>query len=80
MEWAVKSVIIWLSFDVIVIATIWYLCQTIPQLWPTWWREVVVDVDPAYREQFYFYLNEVYWESSTTSELKSEHLVWTADL
>ena len=80
MEWVVKGVIIWLSFEVIVITTIWYLCQTIPQLWPTWWRVIVVDVEPGYREQLYLHLNEVYWEDSTTPELKSENLVWTAGL
>lgn len=43
MEWLLKGIILWLSFDLILISTFWYLTVTIKQLWPGWWKEVIVD-------------------------------------
>lgn len=47
MEWLLKVIVIWLSVDVVLIATIWYVVVTVQQLWPDWWARVVADsLDP----------------------------------
>jgi len=38
-----KIVTLWLSFDIILLATGWYLATTVRPLCPDWWRKVVVD-------------------------------------
>jgi hypothetical protein len=43
MEWFLKVVILWLSFDLILISTFWYLTVTVKPLWPAWWKAVIVD-------------------------------------
>jgi hypothetical protein len=43
MEWLLKGAILWLSIDLVVISTLWYLSLTLNQLWPDWWKKVIVD-------------------------------------
>lgn len=43
MPWVSKLILIWLSFDVVVIATGWYLTTTIRPYYPRWWRRVIAD-------------------------------------
>jgi|GEM_PF-6044156 len=45
MEWLLKLVVIWLSIDILIIATGWYFVTTIKPLCPGWWKRVVVDDD-----------------------------------
>ncbi|MDH3675436.1 MAG: hypothetical protein OES12_08055 [Anaerolineae bacterium] len=46
MDWFLKFVVIWLSFDIVIIASVWYAVSTIRPLYPNWWRRVIVDDDP----------------------------------
>lgn len=63
MDWFFKIVTIWLSIDIIVITTFWYLSITIPRFWPTWWREVVVGaLEPDFRNNYLLYA-----ETATTA-------------
>lgn len=48
MDWLLKFVVLWLSFDVAIIATAWYATTVIKPQWSNWWRRVIVDADPTY--------------------------------
>ncbi|NJN97534.1 MAG: hypothetical protein HC875_27360 [Anaerolineales bacterium] len=50
MAWLLKLILIWLSFDVVVMATGWYLATTIRPYFPNWWRRVIADDCPGQRE------------------------------
>ena len=43
-----KVVTLWLSIDIILIATAWYLATTVRPLCPDWWRRVIVDETPPF--------------------------------
>ena len=43
MNWLFNTVLIWLAIDLFMIGTIWYAAAILPQLWPNWWRHVMVD-------------------------------------
>jgi len=43
MDWLFKFIIIWLSLDIVIIATGWYFVYTIRPVFPDWWRRVIVD-------------------------------------
>jgi hypothetical protein len=47
MDWLLKTVVVWLSVDVIIIASAWYGTTTIKPLYPTWWKRVIVDDAPG---------------------------------
>lgn len=50
MDGLIKLTLIWLAIDLLMVGTAWYTVVTIPHLWPTWWRHVVVDsVGPEVR-------------------------------
>lgn len=51
MDWLLKIVAIWLSLDILIIATSWYVALTIKQFWPEWWQRVVV---APYDQEFGF--------------------------
>ena len=42
MDWLLKVIAIWLTVDILVIATFWYANHTIKHLWPNWWQQVVI--------------------------------------
>lgn len=46
MMWVLYFIVLWLSASVVILATGWYAAASLKQLWPEWWRQVVVDVDP----------------------------------
>lgn len=46
MDWLLKLVIIWLSFDILTLATVWYAVNVIKPRCPHWWKQVVVDIEP----------------------------------
>ena len=46
MDWLLKLIVIWLSIDILIIATGWYLVTTIKPLCPEWWKREVVDDEP----------------------------------
>ncbi len=48
MDWLLKFIVIWLSFDIIVLATVWYAVATIKPRFPGWWQRVIVADDPEY--------------------------------
>jgi len=48
MDWLINLLVIWLSFDIVVVATAWYASVTIAPRYPHWWRRVIVDVEPNY--------------------------------
>jgi hypothetical protein len=47
MVWFLKLLVVWLSFDVVVIASGLYLVRAIKPKFPNWWRQVVVDDRPT---------------------------------
>jgi hypothetical protein len=47
MDWLLKFLLIWLSIDVVIIATGWYAVTVIKPYFPNWWRRAVVDDAPA---------------------------------
>jgi hypothetical protein len=49
MDWLFKLVVIWLSLDVLIIATGWYAVKAIKPLFPNWWKEVIADNAPETR-------------------------------
>ena len=46
MDWLLKLALVWLSIDIVIIASVWYAVATIRPLYPGWWRRVIVDDDP----------------------------------
>jgi hypothetical protein len=73
MEWLFKGIIIWLSVDAVLIATIWYLSITLSQLWPDWWRRVIVDsIEADFPEGAYTYAYEIESVDLYAVELKSD--------
>lgn len=38
MEWLLKFVILWLSCDIVIIATCWFAVSTIKAHCPNWWE------------------------------------------
>ena len=74
MEWLLKGAILWLSINLVVVATVWYLSVTISQLWPNWWRRVVVDtIEPDFTEESYGYSYEVESVVLYPVEFRSDH-------
>lgn len=48
MDWLLEALAIWLSLDVLFIATIWYATLSLPRLWPNWWQQnVVATIEPG---------------------------------
>jgi hypothetical protein len=45
ITWLLEFAVIWFGFDVLVIATTWYLVGTIKPHFPNWWRQVVAEED-----------------------------------
>lgn len=47
MVWWLQLIVIWLSIDLIVIATGWYIA-TLKQYFPQWWEQVIAcEVKPG---------------------------------
>jgi hypothetical protein len=47
MDWLLKLVVIWISIDIVTIATGWYAINVIKPRFPNWWRQVIIaDADP----------------------------------
>lgn len=46
MSWLLQLTIIWLSIDILVIATGWYAMTTIKPYFPDWWKRTIADVEP----------------------------------
>ena len=49
MESVLDFIILWLSLDIIIVATGWYMVTTIKPRCPNWWRRTIVDDEPIYR-------------------------------
>lgn len=49
MESVLDFIILWLSLDIIIVATGWYMVATIKPRYPNWWRRTIVDDEPIYR-------------------------------
>ncbi|MCL4300398.1 MAG: hypothetical protein KJ077_31980 [Anaerolineae bacterium] len=47
MLWFLKLLVVWLSFDVVVIASGLYLVRAIKPSFPNWWRQVVAEERPS---------------------------------
>jgi len=45
MALLIKIAALWLSFDIVVIATVWYASRTLPALWPEWWKQKIINGD-----------------------------------
>lgn len=44
--WLLEFLIIWISLDIIILATYWYLVNTVKPLCSNWWnRNIVFEVD-----------------------------------
>jgi hypothetical protein len=48
MEWLLRLVVLWLSLDIVLVATAWYAITTIKPRWPNWWEQAVVGVEPEF--------------------------------
>lgn len=46
MSWLLQLIIIWLSIDILIIATGWYAVTTIKPYFPNWWKRTIADVEP----------------------------------
>ena len=46
MVWLLEVGLIWLSLDVLIIATGWYLVKAIKPNFPHWWQRVIADELP----------------------------------
>jgi hypothetical protein len=46
MDWLIKVVVVWLSFDIVLLSTCWYASLIIKQFWPEWWQRRVITIDP----------------------------------
>lgn len=46
MDWLLKFVVIWLSIDILTIATAWYAVTVIKPHCPNWWKQVIADYEP----------------------------------
>lgn len=51
MEWLLKIVVLWFSFDVILVATCWYAATVIRPYCPNWWERVIVGTDPEIKHR-----------------------------
>lgn len=45
LDWLLDFSVVWLSIDIIIMATGWYLATTIKPRYPNWWKRVIVDDD-----------------------------------
>jgi hypothetical protein len=43
MNWLLNFLIIWVSIDIVVIATDWYAESVIRTQFPNWWKRVICD-------------------------------------
>jgi hypothetical protein len=43
MIYFIKVAVIWLSLDVLILASVWYATSTVQPLFPGWWKAVVCD-------------------------------------
>jgi hypothetical protein len=81
MEWLLKGAILWLSIDLVVVSTLWYLSLTIRQLWPDWWRKVIVDtIKPDFADELYDYSCEVGGVALYPVELRSDNRTYRVEL
>jgi hypothetical protein len=48
MIWVLYVMVVWVSASVVIVATGWYAAAVLKQLWPEWWQQVVVDMDPYF--------------------------------
>jgi hypothetical protein len=46
MPWFLQLIVIWLSIDILVIATGWYAVTTIKPYFPNWWKRTIADIEP----------------------------------
>lgn len=50
MDWLLKIVVLWLSFDILVMATSWYAVVALKPLFPNWWSRIVAaEIEPEFR-------------------------------
>jgi hypothetical protein len=43
MDWLLKLIVIWLSIDIVMIASAWYVASVIRPLAPDWWKKHIID-------------------------------------
>lgn len=46
MSWLLQLIVIWLSLDILIIATGWYAVTTLKPYFPNWWKRTIADVEP----------------------------------
>ncbi len=52
MAWWLQLSLLWLSIDIVIIATAWYGITTLKPHFPNWWKRVIADVEPNYTLEF----------------------------
>lgn len=57
MEWIVKLVVLWVSFDIVTISTAWYVGSIVQARWPQWWERVIIGVEPHFEEVSFRHVN-----------------------
>ena len=53
MDWLLKFTVIWLSLDILIIATAWYAVNILKPRFPRWWKRVIVDDEPGFTKTNY---------------------------
>jgi hypothetical protein len=49
MMWWLKFIAIWLSIDIVILATGWYAVNTLKKYFPRWWERVIAyEVEPDF--------------------------------
>ena len=51
LEWLLNFSIMWISVDIVIFATVWYLATTIKPRYPNWWKRIIADNDPNFYQQ-----------------------------
>lgn len=46
MNWLLEIITIWISLDIVLVATGWYAATTIKPIFPNWWKRVIADFEP----------------------------------
>jgi hypothetical protein len=57
MDWIFKLIVLWLSFDIVMVSTSWYIKSIIEPRWPEWWERAIVGVEPRFEEVYYRQVN-----------------------
>jgi len=47
MNWIMQLAVLWLSLDIVIIATCWFVYTEVRPRCPQWWQQHIADDEPA---------------------------------